>query len=282
MAVKLRRVFGVAVLAHVVLTAALVSIVFDPRGRPVLPRETPRRLRNLEATMPGNQGEASGGYDAERFANRAYPNDDIPLEQILGARSAFDAIRARGASGPRAGQWSLLGPNSAVYQSTFFRFSYVPSQYEASGRVTAMTISPTCKPGDCRLWVAAAGGGLWRADDALAGNPRWTFLTGSIGINAVGSVQVDPSDPSGNTIWLGTGEPNASGDSAAGVGLYKSSDGGDTWSSALGASYFSGRAIGSIAINPSQPQIMYVATTRAFRGIGATVGETATIPGAAP
>ena len=40
---------------------------------------------------------------------------------------------------------------------------------------------------------------------------------------------VDPADPSGNTVYAGTGEPNASGDSEAGLGICKSTDGGDSW-----------------------------------------------------
>ena len=121
-----------------------------------------------------------------------------------------------------------MGPTSAVYQSTPFRFSYVPSQYESSGRVTALAIAPSCRPGNCRLLVAAAGGGVWRTQDALAGSPQWTYLSSSFGANAIGSMTIDPNDPTGNTVWVGTGESHASADSAAGVGLYKSTDGGDT------------------------------------------------------
>ncbi len=105
----------------------------------------------------------------------------------------------------------------------------MPAEYSAGGRTTSLAIAPTCKPGNCRLWLGVAGGGVWRTKNALAGNPNWEFLSGSFGIQAIGSIIVDPNDPSGNTIYAGTGEANASGDSAAGVGLYKSTNGGDTW-----------------------------------------------------
>ena len=87
----------------------------------------------------------------------------------------------------------------------------------------------------------------------------------------------------GNTLYVGTGEANASGDSAAGAGLYKSTDGGDTWTGPLGPSVFNGRAIGSIAVRPGAPNTIYVATTRGVRGISSvTGGAVATaIPGAA-
>ena len=44
--------------------------------------------------------------------------------------------------------------------------------------------------------------------------------------NAIGTLTIDPGDASGDTIYAGTGEPNASADSEAGVGIYKSTDGG--------------------------------------------------------
>ena len=53
--------------------------------------------------------------------------------------------------------------------------------------------------------------------------------------NAIGSLTVDPNDASGNTIYAGTGEPNGSGDSEAGVGLYKSTNGGTAGSSSQAA-----------------------------------------------
>ena len=82
---------------------------------------------------------------------------------------------------------------------------------------------------------------------------------------------------------MGTGEANASGDSAAGVGLYKSTDGGTTWTGPLGVSVFAGRAIGTIAVVPGSPQTIYAATTRGVLGISSvTGGGVSLIPGAAP
>ena len=43
--------------------------------------------------------------------------------------------------------------------------------YVTAGRVTAMAIAPSCTKQSCRLYVAAAGGGIWRTTKALSGNP---------------------------------------------------------------------------------------------------------------
>jgi hypothetical protein len=91
---------------------------------------------------------------------------------------------------------------------------------------------------------------------------------------------LDPNDP--NTVWVGTGESNASADSEAGVGIYKSTDGGDTWTGPLGKSRFNSRAVGTIAIDPSNPNTIYAGSTRAVRGISSVLsgGAVSLSPGA--
>ena len=253
------------------------------------PRAVSKHLDKLKQALPGNGGELPGGpssADAYDFVARAYPDTDIPLARLDGARSAADHVAKKGfpTGKGRPGTWVTVGPSQALYPFTEFRnsFSYVPNAYVASGRATAIAIAPTCVPGNCRMWVYAAGGGVWRTKNALSGQPNWQFLSASFGINSGSSIALDPNDSSGNTLYVGTGEANASGDSAAGVGMYKSTDGGDTWVGPLGKSVFNGRAIGSIAVADGQPGVIYAATTRGQLGISSvTGGATSLIPGAA-
>ena len=152
----------------------------------------------------------------------------------------------------------------------------------AGGRATAIAIDPTCAQGHCRLWVFAAGGGVWRTKNALNGQPHWEFLSAPFGIQSGSAITLDPNDPSGNTLYVGTGEANASSDSAAGAGLYKSTDAGDTWTGPLGAAAFNGRAIGSIAVEPGDANTIYAATTRGVLGVSSVSGGVVSlIPGAA-
>jgi hypothetical protein len=105
------------------------------------------------------------------------------------------------------------------------------------------------------MWVGAAGGGVWYTPDALAATPAWQPLDTGITSNAIGSLAVDPNDPTGNTIYAGTGEPNGSGDSEAGVGLFRSTDGGQTWK--LMGLYNAGQ-ISGVRIHPTNPNIVWV------------------------
>src|SRR5205814_9826112 len=114
-------------------------------------------------------------------------------------------------------------------------FLFDGAPYEGSGRVTELAIAPSCDGAHCRLYVGAAGGGLWVTDKALSGkNATWTFITGALDSNAIGSILIDPSDSTGNTLYVGTGEPNASVDSEAGVGIFKTTNGGQSWSLVTG------------------------------------------------
>jgi hypothetical protein len=153
---------------------------------------------------------------AEDYANRAYPLKEVPVSFSAAARSTFAQIQSRTKGRTAAGTWQLIGPSMAIYPASLNR---TPIQYVASGRITALATTQSCTPNNCRLYLAAAGGGVWRTDKALSGNPAWTFVSGSFGSNAIGTLTVDPTDPSGNTVYAGTGEPNARGYSEAGVGI---------------------------------------------------------------
>ncbi len=254
-----------------------------------MPKALGRHLEKLTQAVPGQGGESEGPgtAEAEEFLAMAYPDTDIPLARLEGARKAAAALKKKGfPTGKGSGaSWVTVGPSQALYPFTQFRnsFGYVPNTYVASGRTTAIAIDPNCSAaGNCRLWVFAAGGGVWRTKNALDGQPSWKFLSGSFGIQSGSSIALDPNDPSGNTLYVGTGEANASGDSAAGVGMYKSTNGGDTWTGPLGASVFNGRAIGSIVVKPGDPNTIYAGTTRGVLGVSSVSGGAVSlIPGAA-
>ena len=185
--------------------------------------------------------------------------------------------------------------------------TFTAASYVTSGRVTGLAIdSATCNASFCRAWVAAAGGGIWRTDNVLAATPSWTFVSGSFATNAIGTLIFQ-----GGVLYAGTGEPNTSGDSEAGFGIYKSTDGGDTWtklaanttvaagagvdctavglgggvlmSPAYSGPAFDARAISSIVIDPGNPNIMYVGSARGVRGVSSTsAGTNSFAPGMPP
>src|SRR5437016_1440538 len=225
----------------------------------------------------------------EAYANRAYPASDIPFKLTVDAQKAWATVAALA---PSAGVWTLVGPSIPNIPDIL---TFSGRDYTTSGRITALAIAPTCTNTDCMLWVAAAGGGVWRTNKALANSPNWTFLSGSFATNAIGTLTFDAAT---GTLYAGTGEPNASGDSEAGFGIYKSTDNGNTWTHldanttvaamptscghtpAYTGPAFNGRAISSIRVSGST---MYVGSTRAVRGVSSVTGGTVSLaPGLPP
>ncbi|MCL5267085.1 MAG: hypothetical protein M1469_03145 [Bacteroidetes bacterium] len=100
------------------------------------------------------------------------------------------------------------------------------------------------------VYASAATGGLWKS---VNGGDTWTPLTDYLPRLASGSVAIDPTDP--NTIYYGEGECNFSGDSYPGGGIFKSTDGGQSWQQlSINTLNYTSRVI----VAPSNHNIVYV------------------------
>jgi hypothetical protein len=283
---KLRLAFGVMVVCAAAAVAAIA-------GSSHLGSSGSVQLNKLhsdpDALGMGNQFATIGVANEERspeasaaaedYRNRAYPGDTIPFAWTQAAGQAWNAFAKKTAKKNDKNTWTLIGPSQAQYPGVLNRSG---AQYNASGRTTGLLAAPTCKPNFCRLWLAAAGGGIWRTDKALSNTPHWEFISGSFPTNAIGTIYADPNDASGNTIYVGTGESHASADSEAGFGVMKTTDGGDTWKEIANNTPFLDRAISTIRVVPRSPNTMYVATTRGVRGVSSVSGGAVSLkPGAA-
>lgn len=206
-------------------------------------------------------------------ADQAYPATSIAPDQTLKARQAFRTVYG---NGDNRAQWQLLGPTTT---NTPDSWTYTGVPFGVSGRVTALGMGSTCQPGDCVLYLGAAGGGVWRTDDALAASPVWKSMTNGLTSNAIGSLWVDPKNSM--HVLVGTGEPNGSGDSEAGLGLFESMNGGSSWA-LLAGSYnaAAGRSIGAVAVDPANPAHIFIGTDVARHGSSSVNGGRFTPPGA--
>ena len=227
----------------------------------------------------GESGEAErfGGPAAEAYENRALPRANIKFKQVKRAIVASESIASgrTGLSAPLAAGWQELGPVTPTVPAIA---TYTDRATQNSGRVTSMAIAPTCVPDDCEIWVGAAGGGVWYAPDALAAEPAWQPLDAGITSNAIGSLAIDPNDPS--RVFVGTGEPNGSGDSEAGVGLFTSTGGGPWTLVPASVPIARDRSIGSIAIDPTDSDHYYLGTAVARHGSSSANGGRRTPPNA--
>jgi hypothetical protein len=235
------------------------------------------RAREL---LRGGEEAQEAAAAAEQYAERAYPATDVSWEQTQAAMQA--ATRAATRSPKIAKKWDPVGPFGIDVDRLGTQTYQRGTNW--SGRITTMAVDAKCgraPGGACKLYVGAAGGGVWRSTHALAGDPNWKYVSDDIPSNAVGSILIDPNDKTGKTIYVGTGEANGSGDSEAGVGLYKSTDGGNNWSLVAGSTpVAAGRSIPGLAVDPTNPNHILIGTGTGFVGAGGN-GGSLTPPGVA-
>ena len=118
-----------------------------------------------------------------------------------------------------------------------------------SGRVAAVDAVPT---NPLTVYVGAASGGVWKSDDgAVTFKPIFDDHPQSIG-----AVKVDPSNP--EVVWVGTGESWTRNTVSVGFGVYKSTDGGESWAN---VGLTDSERIGAIRVDPSNGDVVYVCAT---------------------
>jgi hypothetical protein len=241
----------------------------------------PARGQAAPVSQRNGKGADTGGPNGDRpereqYDNRAFPESDIAPAQQKAAYNAHLSISQLQAS--TGATWRGIGPTSpfVVGSSTYTgRPTYV------SGRVTSLALSPNCHVESCRIFVGAAGGGVWTANNALASHLNWHPSSNGIPSNSIGSIIFDPTDTTGKTLYVGTGEANGSSDSEAGVGLYKSTDLGHSWSLVPGSvAVAQGRGIAGIAVDPVDSKHILIGTAVARHGASSVNGGRFTPPGA--
>jgi photosystem II stability/assembly factor-like uncharacterized protein len=94
---------------------------------------------------------------------------------------------------------------------------------QMSGRIAAIAARQE-KSGKTTVYVGSASGGVWKSDD---GATTFRPVFDKQAVQSIGAVALDPSNP--ETVWVGTGESWTRNSVSVGDGVYKSTDGGTSW-----------------------------------------------------
>lgn len=148
--------------------------------------------------------------------------------------------------GQTAGRQPMMtSVDPALFQGLRYRL-VGPSR---GGRVTTVTGVPSQPK---TFYMGVASGGVFRTID---GGASWTPITdGKVPLGSTGSIVVADSDP--NVIYLGTGSDGVRSNVSTGRGVYKTTNGGQTWSF---AGLYEAGQIGAVRIHPTNPNIVWVA-----------------------
>jgi photosystem II stability/assembly factor-like uncharacterized protein len=145
---------------------------------------------------------------------------------------------------------SLASTASAQVDTALFRgLSYRLVGPSRGGRVTTVTGVPS-QPRT--FYMGVASGGVFRTTD---GGASWEPITdGKIPLGSIGSIAVAESDP--NIIYVGTGSDGVRSNVSTGRGVYRTADGGKSWTF---AGLYNAGQIGAVRIHPSDPNTVWVA-----------------------
>jgi photosystem II stability/assembly factor-like uncharacterized protein len=180
---------------------------------------------------------------------RAFPNTDIPPDKFYKAfeysNTELQALNDR----DDFDQWTSIGPNNI------------------GGRSLCVAVHPV---DTATVFIGSASGGLWKSTTGGIGASAWTYVNTGFPSSAVSSIAIDSANP--NVMYIGTGEnygyqySNYGLDIRVtrgmyGIGILKTTDGGNIWTKALDWSYNNERGVWKVLINPKNSNVLYTATS---------------------
>lgn len=169
-------------------------------------------------------------------------------QNVGGARDGAGAVEDPQSSASAldaAVEASVASVDPALFRGFEYRL-VGPGQ---GGRVTTVAGVPS-EPRT--FYMGVASGGVFRTTDA---GETWVPITdGKVPVGSTGSITVADSDP--NVIYLGTGSDGMRSNVSTGRGVYKTTDGGESWSF---AGLYDAGQIGAVRIHPDDPNVVWVA-----------------------
>jgi photosystem II stability/assembly factor-like uncharacterized protein len=192
--------------------------------------------------LEGVSGEDPDGRSDWFYFKRAYPSGRLPADARRRAWESRPAkAKVAGALSAQEQIWSPVGPAPT-------RPEFINNWGVTSGRINAVAVSPA----DPRVvLVGASTGGVWRSAD---GGETFAPASDDQVDLAVGAIAFAPSDPS--VVYAGMGDLD---NGYVGTGVLKSTNGGLTWSRVSNDSLPARGLVNDIAVDPSDPNRVYVA-----------------------
>jgi photosystem II stability/assembly factor-like uncharacterized protein len=173
----------------------------------------------------------------------------------IAVSGVMEAQNPRRATEKRAPKTAIT---AAAYDSMMLsEFAWRPiGPAVTSGRVVDLAVAegPESRVGNRLgrlMYAASASGGVWKTTN---GGTTWEPVFDKQNSSSIGDIALAPSNP--EIVWVGTGEANNQRSSSWGDGVYKTENGGRTWQN-MGLR--TSQHVGRIVINPTNPNIVYVA-----------------------
>ncbi len=207
----------------IVIGLAALSILGLVGGTQLARLNHPHKVAAF-ASQKREMPETDSPAEAIKWRHLAWvdENGQIPQDGMVRALRQKEALAKRSHPLVSGSQWIEQGPASL------------------SGRSTCLVVDPNHP---LTMWMGSAGGGIWKS---LDGGTTWNPVADALKSLAVNALIMDPNDQ--KTLYAGTGEGTFNIDAVSGFGIFKSVDGGTTWTQL--ASTNGWQYVNRIAIQP--------------------------------
>src|SRR5262245_54266147 len=204
------------------------------------------------ATSQGGQATNQDADDAQTAAAKFYVRQRLPGDE---RRLPVERYRAARAQTLRMPRYSTARNQylSATEQETDAMAAWTElGPGNLGGRARALIIYPANHD---TMFAAAVSGGVWKTTD---GGGSWKPLADVIANIAVNALAIDRNDP--DVIYAGTGEGFFNFDAIRGAGIFKSADGGATWSRLASTATADFHYVNDIVVSPNNSRRVYAVT----------------------
>jgi len=249
---KSKLILFFAIIVFIGLTILLSLAIEKSKSNPKTKsqKKSSSDFLNIEKKSEPKKG-ASGAMESMQWMTqiRAYPEIDIPSDKFFKAfeysKENLQAVNER----DDLDQWQSIGPNNI------------------GGRSLSVAVHPVDTG---TIFMGAASGGLWKSTSGGLGANAWTMINTGYPSLAVSHIAIDSVNP--NIMYIGTGENYGYQFSQNGldvritrgmygIGILKTTNGGNSWTKSLDWSYENKRGIWKVIINPKNSNVIYSATS---------------------
>lgn len=242
--------FAARLFTHLIVCVLATGAVAAQGPVPEPREDRERELERYDEVLRRSQsdefnresGEDPNGRSFWFEFQRRFPFDVVPagahkraIQQMHATSSRMEAAAEKSGSKLFAANiWSEVGPTNV------------------GGRVRAFALHPR---NSSTMYLGGASGGVWKSVD---GGATWRTTFDKQTALTIGAIAIDPQNPS--TVYVGTGELRVASDIGyLADGVFKSTDGGDTWRN-IGLNNLS--AVVKIIVHKDNPNILYLASGR--------------------
>jgi hypothetical protein len=194
-----------------------------------------KKIEKREAMKKDDPAFNPDGLRWERWKKRADENGYIPIDALTKAKRHMDAMPPIPSDDAGLWAWEWIGPGNI------------------GGRIRAICIHPT---NTNTIFIGGIAGGIWRSTN---GGATWSAINDFLPNLAISSIVIDPTNT--NNMYASTGEGFGNSDGLPGAGIFKSTNGGSTWSQLASTDNDNFKWVSRLEHHPDSTNVLYAVTS---------------------